>query len=100
MGAADYVSDGWGGTLLTCESVVQRTASFDDEAGGAIGSCGGGSSWGRYGRNTTCWRCCQSRACSTKPPKTKRYPPEQAHHSEGHQPGVGGFQQGGADQPP
>ena len=29
---------------------------------GTIGSCGGGSSWGRYGRNTTCWRCCQSRA--------------------------------------
>ena len=29
---------------------------------GAIGSCGGGRCWGWYGRNTTCWRCCQSRA--------------------------------------
>ena len=28
---------------------------------GTTGSCDGGSSWGRYGRNTTCWRCCHSR---------------------------------------
>ena len=35
MGAADYAGDGWGGALLMCESVVQMTASFDDEAGGA-----------------------------------------------------------------
>ena len=30
--------------------------------GGTIGSCSGGRSWGRCGRNTTCWRCCKSRA--------------------------------------
>ena len=29
---------------------------------GTIGSCGGVRSWGRCGRSTTCWRCCQSRA--------------------------------------
>ena len=27
-----------------------------------IGSCGGGRSWGRCGRSTTCWRSCKSRA--------------------------------------
>ena len=40
---------------------------------GTIGSCGGVSSWRRCGQNTTCWRCCKSRSCSTKLPKTKRY---------------------------
>ena len=40
---------------------------------GAIGSCGGGRGWGWFGRSTTCWRCCKSRGCSTKPPETKRY---------------------------
>ena len=35
MGAADYAGDGWGGGLLVQESVVQRTASFGDGAGGA-----------------------------------------------------------------
>ena len=40
---------------------------------GTIGSCGGVSSWRRCGQNTTCWRCCKSRGCSTKLPKTKRY---------------------------
>ena len=35
MGAANYAGDGWGGALLVRESVVQRTASFDDGAGGA-----------------------------------------------------------------
>ena len=33
-GAADYVLDVWGGALLVRESVVQRTASFGDGAGG------------------------------------------------------------------
>ena len=40
---------------------------------GTIVSCGGGSSWGRYGRSTTCWRCCRSRAWAAKQSKTKRY---------------------------
>ena len=35
MGAADYARHGWGGGLLVRESVVQRTASFGDGAGGA-----------------------------------------------------------------
>ena len=34
MGVADYAGDGWGGGLLALESVIQRTASFGDEAGG------------------------------------------------------------------
>ena len=33
MSAADYAGDGWGGGLLVCESVVQRTASLGDGAG-------------------------------------------------------------------
>ena len=52
---------------LTTEQVAQRRRR---DWSGAIGSCGGGRSWGRYGRSTTCWRCCQSRAA--QPNRLKR----------------------------